>query len=165
MTDFPLFEEDGEGALASAHHPFTAPADADLEAVLAGRGDPLALGSKAYDLVLNGFELGSGSIRIHRTDVQEAVFQRLGIAPADARERFGFLLDGLRAGAPPHGGIAIGVDRVAMLLAGAASLRDVLAFPKSASGVDPLTDAPAAVDEAQLRELGLRLKAAPAPVR
>jgi aspartyl-tRNA synthetase len=158
VTDFPLFETGADGGLESAHHPFTAPADADLEAVLAGRGDPLAYGSKAYDLVLNGFELGSGSIRIHRTDVQAAVFALLGIPPERARERFGFLLDGLGAGAPPHGGIAIGVDRLAMLLAGASSLRDVLAFPKSASGLDPLTDAPAAVDPEQLAELGLVLR-------
>jgi aspartyl-tRNA synthetase len=161
VTDFPLFEADGEGGVTSAHHPFTAPADGDLEALLTGTGDPLAFGSKAYDLVLNGLELGSGSIRIHRTDVQEAVFRCLGITPERARERFGFLLDGLRAGAPPHGGIAIGVDRVAMLLAGATSLRDVLAFPKSASGIDPLTDAPASVDPSQLSELGIQVAASP----
>ncbi|MCL6596414.1 MAG: aspartate--tRNA ligase [Firmicutes bacterium] len=158
VTDFPLFEVAADGRLESAHHPFTAPADEDLPALLAGEGDPRAFGSKAYDLVLNGFELGSGSIRIHRTDVQEAVFRLLGIGPERARERFGFLLDGLRAGAPPHGGIAIGVDRLAMLLAGASSLREVLAFPKSASGLDPLTDAPAAVDPEQLAELGIEVR-------
>jgi len=162
VTDFPLFEPDGEGGLASAHHPFTAPDDADLEAVVAGTGDPLTFGSKAYDLVLNGFELGSGSIRVHRPEVQEAIFRWLGIGPERAHERFGFLLDGLRAGAPPHGGIAIGVDRVAMVLAGAPSLRDVLAFPKVASGVDPLTNAPAEVDRDQLEELRIAVVAPPA---
>ena len=161
VTDFPLFEPGGERGYDSAHHPFTAPADADLEALLAGSGDPLTFGSKAYDLVLNGNELGSGSIRIHRTDVQEAVFRTLGISPERVRDRFGFLLDGLRAGAPPHGGMAIGVDRLAMLLAGAGSLRDVLAFPKTASGSDPLTDAPAEVDPEQLHELGIGIRLKP----
>lgn len=161
VTDFPLFEPGAEGRYESAHHPFTAPADADLEPLLRGEGDPLTFGSKAYDLVLNGNELGSGSIRIHRTEVQEAVFRALGIPEERARDRFGFLLDGLRAGAPPHGGMAIGVDRLAMLLAGAGSLRDILAFPKTASGSDPLTEAPAEVDAEQLLELGIGIRAKP----
>jgi aspartyl-tRNA synthetase len=127
---------------------------------LLGRA-PGEVPARGYDLVLNGVELGGGSIRIHRRDVQERVFAVLGIGEDEARERFGFLLDGLSYGAPPHGGIAFGLDRIVMLLAGAASLRDVIAFPKTASGTDPLTDAPAPVDEAQLAELGLRLRPQP----
>lgn len=157
VTDFPLFERSADGQITSAHHPFTAPLDDDLADLLAGPSEERALRmrSQAYDVVLNGFEVGSGSIRIHRPDVQQAIFSVLGIGPAQAQRRFGFLLDGLASGAPPHGGMAPGVDRLAMLLAGASSLRDVVAFPKSAGGVDPLTDAPAAVDDDQLKELGV----------
>jgi aspartyl-tRNA synthetase len=157
VTDFPLFERAADGTLTSSHHPFTAPAEPDVADLLAGPTPERALrmASQAYDIVLNGVEIGSGSIRIHRQDVQEAVFAVLGIGPEEARRRFGFLLEGLAAGAPPHGGMAPGVDRLAMLLAGASSLREVVAFPKTAGGFDPLTDAPAPVDDRQLAELGL----------
>jgi aspartyl-tRNA synthetase len=135
------------------HHPFTAP-EGDLD-------DPGSLRSRAYDLVLDGFELGGGSIRIHDPDVQRRVFELIGIGPDEAQERFGFLLDALRFGAPPHGGIALGLDRMAAILAGWGTLREVnireaIAFPKTATGADPLTGAPAPVDERQLRDLGLR---------
>jgi len=120
--------------------------------------DPSTLLSRSYDLVLDGSEIGGGSIRNHRTDVQQRVFDLIGIGPEDAQERFGFLLDALRHGAPPHGGIAFGIDRIVALLAGRDNIREVIAFPKATSGGDPLTGAPAAVDDLQLRELGLRLR-------
>jgi aspartyl-tRNA synthetase len=131
------------------HHPFTAPMG-DLH-------DPASLMSRGYDLVLDGTEIGGGSIRINRVDVQERVLDLIGIGPEEAQARFGFLLDALRYGAPPHGGIAMGLDRITAAVAGADSIRDVIAFPKAASGADPLTGAPAPVAAAQLRELGLRL--------
>jgi len=149
VVDFPAFLWDGEAQRWEAnHHPFTAPTG-DL-------GDPGRCRSQAYDLVLDGSEIGGGSIRIHRRDVQEQVFELLGIGAEEAQARFGFLLDALRYGAPPHGGIAMGIDRIVALLGGRESIREVIAFPKAASGVDPLTGAPAPVDPAQLRELGLR---------
>ncbi len=150
VVEFPAFFWNPETQRwDSAHHPFTAPTG-DLD-------DPGSLKSRAYDLVLDGAEIGGGSIRIHDRKVQERVFELLGIGPEEAQSRFGFLLDALRLGAPPHGGIAMGVDRIVAALAGAESIRDVIAFPKAASGSDPLTGAPAPVDPAQLRELGLRL--------
>jgi aspartyl-tRNA synthetase len=150
VVEFPAFFWDPEaGRWDSAHHPFTAPTG-DLN-------DPASLSSRSYDLVLDGNEIGGGSIRIHQREVQERVFELLGIGPEEAEARFGFLLDAMRYGAPPHGGIAMGLDRIAWLLAGRPSIRDVIAFPKAASGADPLTGAPAPVDPAQLRELGLRL--------
>ena len=153
VTDFPMFGwNEGEQRWDATHHPFTAPSG-DLDA------DPGEWRSRAYDVVLDGMEIGGGSIRINRPDVQQRVFSALGIEPAEAEERFGFLLEALRFGAPPHGGIAFGIDRIAAILAGRESIRDVIAFPKAASGADPLTGAPAPVDERQLRELGLRLDA------
>jgi aspartyl-tRNA synthetase len=130
------------------HHPFTAPTG-NLD-------DPATLASRAYDLVLDGTEIGGGSIRNHRMDVQQRVLELIGIGPEEAQARFGFLLDALRYGAPPHGGIAMGLDRIAAAVAGVESIREVIAFPKAASGADPLTGAPAPVPPAQLRELGLR---------
>jgi len=154
VTEFPLFEEDDDGAWIPAHHPFTAPHPDDLEALLGGQQGGIR--SRAYDLVMNGVELGSGSIRIHRTDVQEAIFQALGIPAEVAQERFRFLLEAFRYGPPPHAGFAIGLDRLYALLFGAESIREVIAFPKTSAGGCPLTDAPAAVDAAQLAELGIR---------
>ncbi len=150
VVEFPAFFWDAETQRwDSAHHPFTAPTG-DLD-------DPGRLLSRSYDLVLDGAEIGGGSIRIHQQEVQQHVFDLLGISPEEAQARFGFLLDALRYGAPPHGGIAMGLDRIVQALAGADNIREVIAFPKAASGADPLTGAPAAVDPAQLRELGLRL--------
>ncbi len=152
VVDFPMFERnEAEGRWDALHHPFTAPTG-DLD------GDPGAWRSRAYDIVMDGLEIGGGSIRINRPDVQRRVFDALGLPEAEASERFGFLLEALRYGAPPHGGIAFGLDRVVALLAGRDSIREVIAFPKTASGSDPLTGAPAPVDEAQLRELGLSLR-------
>ncbi len=149
IVEFPAFFWNPEQQRwDSAHHPFTAPTG-DLN-------DPASLSSRSYDLVLDGSEIGGGSIRIHRRDVQERVFELLALGPEEAQARFGFLLDALRYGAPPHGGIAMGIDRIVALLAGRPSIRDVIAFPKAASGTDPLTGAPAPVEAAQLRELGLR---------
>ncbi len=156
VTDFPFFEWDEETkSWAAAHHPFTSPHDDDL---LAGRltSDPGAVRALAYDIVLNGTELGSGSIRIHRQDVQQEIFRALGMTDEEARSRFGFFLDALTYGTPPHGGIALGLDRIAMILAGASSLREVIAFPKTAKAIDLMVDAPTPASEKQLRELHLR---------
>ena len=157
VVDFPMFEYDeGDGRYYALHHPFTAPQCDTLEEVNAA--DPEALLSRAYDLVMNGTELGGGSIRIHRPDMQSAVFERLGIGAEEAREKFGFLLDALEYGAPPHGGIAFGLDRIVMMIAGASSIRDVMAFPKTQTGACLLTEAPAEVDEAALRDLHVRVR-------
>ena len=156
ITDFPLLERNAEtGRNTSKHHPFTAPVLEDLEAYESE--DPLNIRSLAYDIVLNGVELGGGSIRIHRRDVQERIFRLLGMGEEEAREKFGFLLDALQYGAPPHGGIALGFDRIIMFLVGAASIRDVIAFPKTQKAGDLMVDAPSAVEPEQLRELGIRL--------
>jgi aspartyl-tRNA synthetase len=150
---FPLFQwDEGEGRFVAVHHPFTAPPWDELDLL---EKDPGAATAQAYDLVLNGTELGGGSIRIHRRDVQDRVFRALGIGEEEARAKFGFLLAALESGAPPHGGIALGFDRLCALLAGAESIRDVIAFPKTTSATDLMTDAPAQVDPRQLRDLGL----------
>ena len=155
VVEFPLFEGiDDDGRPMPAHHAFTAPHPDDLDKL---ESDPLAVRSRSYDLVLNGWELGSGSERIHRPDVQQRIFSLLGIDPDDAQRRFGFLLDAFRFGAPPHAGFAIGMDRFVALLAGEENIREVIAFPKTQSGVDPLTNAPLPVDDRQLRDLGLRV--------
>ena len=155
VVDFPLFEGLGDdGRPIPAHHPFTSPHPDDLDRL---ESDPLSVRSQSYDLVLNGWELGSGSVRIHRPEVQQRVFSLLGIAPDAAQARFGFLLDAFRFGAPPHAGFAVGIDRLVAILAGEENIREVIAFPKTQSGADPLTNAPTAIDEAQLRDLGLRL--------
>ncbi|HVM05563.1 MAG TPA: aspartate--tRNA ligase [Acidimicrobiales bacterium] len=155
VTEFPLFEGVGDdGSPIPAHHPFTMPHPEDLDRL---ESDPLSVRSQAYDLVLNGWELGSGSVRIHRRDVQERVLGLLGIGPEEAQARFGFLLDAFRYGAPPHAGFAFGIDRLVALLAGEENIREVIAFPKTQSGADPLTGAPTALADAQLSELGIRL--------
>jgi aspartyl-tRNA synthetase len=154
VVDFPMFEYDeAEQRWNALHHPFTAPTGS-FE-------DPGALRSRAYDIVLDGVEIGGGSIRINRPEVQQQVFQTLGMGEEEAQSRFGFLLDALRYGAPPHGGLALGIDRIAAILAGRESIRDVMAFPKTASGSDPLTGAPASVSGGQLGELGLKVTAPP----
>jgi aspartyl-tRNA synthetase len=160
VIQFPMFAfKPEEQRWDAEHHPFTAPATAGgTPATVADMDDPGALLSRSYDLVLDGNEIGGGSIRNHRTDVQSRVFELIGISEEEAQARFGFLLDALRYGAPPHGGIAFGIDRIVALLAGRDNIREVIAFPKSTSGADPLTGAPAPVDDIQLRELGLRLR-------
>jgi aspartyl-tRNA synthetase len=165
VVDFPLFEGIGDdGRPIPAHHPFTMPHPDDVELLEHGTGEELlAVRSLAYDLVLNGLELGSGSVRIHRPDVQRRIFTLLGIEPEEAQARFGFLLDAFRFGAPPHAGFAVGIDRLVAILAGEDNIREVIAFPKTQSGADPLTGAPGPLDPAQLQELGLGLLPKPAP--
>jgi aspartyl-tRNA synthetase len=161
LVDFPLFEAvDSEGRPVPAHHAFTMPHADDLDRL---ESDPLSVRSQSYDLVLNGWELGSGSVRIHRPDIQRRIFSLLGISDEHAQERFGFLLDAFRFGAPPHAGFAFGVDRLVAVLVGEENIREVIAFPKTQSGSDPLTNAPSPVDPVQLRELGLQLRGTPKP--
>ncbi|HTB66993.1 MAG TPA: aspartate--tRNA ligase [Steroidobacteraceae bacterium] len=161
VVDFPMFEWDADAKRwVAMHHPFTSPLNEDPEALAANPGSALA---KAYDMVLNGSEIGGGSVRIHRQELQSAVFALLGIGAEAAQQKFGFLLDALKFGAPPHGGIAFGLDRLAMLMAGADSIRDVIAFPKTQTAADQMTDAPSEVSEQQLRELHIRVRTAPPP--
>ena len=159
VFDFPMFEWDAEAKRwVAMHHPFTSPKNPDAAAL---RAEPAAALAKAYDMVLNGSEIGGGSVRIHRQDMQSTVFELLGIGADEAQKKFGFLLDALKFGAPPHGGIAFGLDRLAMLMAGADSIREVIAFPKTQTAADLLTDAPTEVSEAQLRELHVRVRVPP----
>ncbi len=159
VVDFPMFEWDGEARRwVAMHHPFTSPLNEDPAELAANPGAALA---KAYDMVLNGSEIGGGSVRIHRQELQSAVFELLGIGAEAAQHKFGFLLDALKFGAPPHGGIAFGLDRLAMLMAGADSIRDVIAFPKTQTAADQMTDAPSEVSEQQLRELHIRVRTPP----
>jgi len=162
VVGFPLLEwDEEEGRWTAVHHPFTSPRPEDLPKLMAPDFPQERLGelrANAYDLVLNGVELGGGSIRIHRRDVQQRMLEVLGIGPQEAERRFGFFLRALEYGAPPHGGIALGLDRLVMMLAGESTLREVIAFPKTASGACPLTGAPAEVDEDQLRQLHLKIE-------
>ncbi len=158
VVDFPLFDGvTDDGTPLSAHHPFTMPHDEDLDRL---ESDPLSVRSQAYDLVLNGWELGSGSVRIHRRDIQARVFALLGISEAEQDQKFGFLLDAFRFGPPPHAGFAVGIDRLVAILAGEENIREVIAFPKTQSGSDPMTNAPTAIADAHLRELGLTVRKA-----
>jgi len=156
VVDFPMFEWDaGTKRWNSLHHPFTAPQESQLELL---KTDPGACLSRAYDMVLNGTEVGGGSMRIHRSEVQSQVLELLGIDEQEAQDKFGFLLNALEYGCPPHGGLAFGLDRLVMLMAGAHSIRDVMAFPKTQSAACLLTEAPSEVSTTQLRELSIRLR-------
>ena len=157
VVDFPMFDENDDGSLTALHHPFTAPKCSVQEL----QAKPQAALSRAYDMVLNGTELGGGSIRIHRRDMQQVVFDTLGISAEEQQEKFGFLLDALKYGAPPHGGLAFGLDRLVMLMTGAQSIREVIAFPKTQSAACVMTQAPGAVDPKALRELNIRLREQP----
>ncbi|MGZ4788047.1 MAG: aspartate--tRNA ligase [Terriglobales bacterium] len=156
VTDFPMFERDDENnRWAAAHHPFTSPHEHDMDKL---ESDPGSVRANAYDVVLNGTELGSGSIRIHRQDIQSLIFKSLGMSPEEAQQRFGFFLEALTYGTPPHGGIALGLDRIVMILAGGDSLRDVIPFPKTAQAKDLMMDAPTPVSESQLKDLSIKIR-------
>jgi aspartyl-tRNA synthetase len=163
VVDFPMFEyNEMEKRFAAMHHPFTSPREEDLEKL---EIDPGGVKACAYDLVLNGTEIGGGSIRIHRPDIQRRVFKVLGLTEDQARTRFGFFLEALEYGTPPHGGIALGHDRIIALMAGEPSIREVIAFPKTASAIDMMCEAPAEVESEQLLELGLKVEAGPEKVK
>ncbi|MDO5563247.1 MAG: amino acid--tRNA ligase-related protein, partial [Synergistaceae bacterium] len=154
VTEFPLFEwDEEEGRYTAVHHPFTAPMYEDMEYLLS---EPGKVRSRAYDVVLNGTELGGGSIRIHDPEMQTKAFQALNFTPEQAKERFGYFLEGLSYGTPPHGGLAIGMDRLVMLMTGSKSIRDVMAFPKNQKAQCPMTEAPDVVDNKQLEELSIK---------
>jgi len=156
VVDFPMFEWDPDSKRwAALHHPFTAPRNEDPAAL---RADPANAISKGYDMVLNGSEIGGGSVRIHRQEMQSTVFDLLGITPEEAQIKFGFLLEALKFGTPPHGGIAFGLDRIVMFMAGTDSIRDVIAFPKTQTAADLMTNAPTPVSDEQLKELHVRVK-------
>jgi len=154
VVDFPMFEETSDGGLTAIHHPFTAPSCSPEEL----KADPANALSRAYDMVLNGCELGGGSLRIHDQEMQKVVFEILNISEEEQREKFGFLLDALQFGAPPHGGLAFGLDRLIMLMTGSESIREVIAFPKTQSAACVMTDAPGLVETKNLREVGIQLR-------
>src|SRR5699024_1044154 len=155
VVDWPLLEYDEDAKrYVAAHHPFTSPAEEDIEKLAS---DPASVRANAYDIVLNGYELGGGSIRINDSDLQDKMFEVLGFTKESARDQFGFLLDALEYGAPPHGGVALGLDRIVMLVAGKTNIRDTILFPKTASASDLLTDAPGEVSESQLEELNIEV--------
>ena len=156
VTDFPSFEySELENRYVACHHPFTAPNDSDIDKLLTDKGNCY---SKAYDIVINGYEAGGGSIRIHNADVQKKMFEALGFTYEEAYEKFGYLMDALKYGTPPHGGIAFGLDRLTMLLTNTDNIRDVIAFPKTASASDLMCETPNTVDESQLRDLHIGIK-------
>jgi aspartyl-tRNA synthetase len=163
VVNFPLVEfDEEEGKWSATHHPFTSPLDQDIPNLQSGdRAVIEAMKSKAYDIVLNGSELGGGSIRIHQMDVQQKVFAMLGVDETAQKQKFGFLLDALQYGAPPHGGIALGLDRVVMILRKTTNIRDVIAFPKTQSGADLMSNAPSPIDERQLREAHIKVAGPP----
>ena len=156
VIDFPMFERDVEsGAISATHHPFTRPRDEDLKYL---DEDPTKVLSYAYDIVINGYEAGGGTLRIYDQDIQRKIFEILGLSDDEIKERFGYFVDALQYGTPPHAGMAYGLDRLAMILGGTDNIRDVIAFPKNLAAVDPMTNAPTSVTEAQLKELGLKVE-------